>query len=389
MAVIDLVKWNGDHNLLAWKFPSEELSTWTQLIVNETQEAFLVKEGVYQGPFGAGRHTLATSNIPLLAPLIGAPFDGKTPFTAEVWYVNKLTKLDMKWGTSDPIQLEDPKYRVMIPVRSYGQYGIRIIESKRFLLKLVGTVKAFDANTLETYFRGILITKIKSLIAHEIVKNQQSILEISPQLAAMSDVVKLSLSQQMLEYGVELTQFNIQSINTPENDPTVASLKAALAKRTEMNLLGTNYQQLRSFDVLQTAASNEGGGNDAMGAGMGLSMGVGVGNILSQMMPQMHTMQQTQVKQQSHEKINGLLDTCPRCQTPNTHGARYCSECGNHMVSSYGSGPLVSCRHCKVTIPGGSKFCPECGQNLLVTCKQCGHDLRGNEKFCPDCGQQQ
>lgn len=67
MAVIDLVKWNGSPNILAWKFPSEELSTWTQLIVNETQEAYLVKGGVYQGPFGAGRHTLSTENIPLLS----------------------------------------------------------------------------------------------------------------------------------------------------------------------------------------------------------------------------------------------------------------------------------------------------------------------------------
>ena len=71
MPVIDLVKWNGNPNILAWKFPStEELSTWTQLIVNETQEAYLVKGGVYEGPFGAGRHTLSTENLPVLRTLL-------------------------------------------------------------------------------------------------------------------------------------------------------------------------------------------------------------------------------------------------------------------------------------------------------------------------------
>ncbi len=83
MAVIDLVKWNGNPSILAWRFPSDQLSTWTQLIVNETQEAYVVKEGVYQGPFGAGRHTLETENIPLLTSLMGLPFGGKSPFTAE------------------------------------------------------------------------------------------------------------------------------------------------------------------------------------------------------------------------------------------------------------------------------------------------------------------
>ena len=54
MAIIDLVKWNGSPSILAWRFPSDQLSTWTQLIFSESQEAYVVKEGVYQGPFGAG-----------------------------------------------------------------------------------------------------------------------------------------------------------------------------------------------------------------------------------------------------------------------------------------------------------------------------------------------
>ena len=148
MSAIDLVKWNGSPSLLAWKFPSEELSTWTQLIVNESQDAYVVRGGVYEGPFGAGRHTLSTENLPLLRSLIGIPFGGSSPFSAEVWYVNRVTNLDVRWGTPDPIQLLDPRYGIMVPVRAFGQYGIRIVDSKKFLLKLVGTLPGFDADTL-------------------------------------------------------------------------------------------------------------------------------------------------------------------------------------------------------------------------------------------------
>ena len=48
MALIDVVKYNGGPNVFAWKFPSDELSTFTQLIVNESQEAILVKDGQFQ-----------------------------------------------------------------------------------------------------------------------------------------------------------------------------------------------------------------------------------------------------------------------------------------------------------------------------------------------------
>ena len=65
MAVIDVVKWDAAPGVFAWKFPSCELSTKTQLIVSESQEAFLFKEGQIIGPIGSGRHTLNTANFPV------------------------------------------------------------------------------------------------------------------------------------------------------------------------------------------------------------------------------------------------------------------------------------------------------------------------------------
>ena len=287
MAVIDLVKWDGSPQLLAWKYPSQELSTWTQLIVNESQDAYVVRGGVYDGPFGAGRHTLTTENLPGLRTLLGLPFGGRSPFSAEVWFVNRLTNLDVRWGTPDPIQLLDPRYKIMIPVRAFGQYGIRVSDSKRFLLKLVGTVPQFDVDTLSDYFRGAFITRIKTEIANLIIQQGQSILEVSTQLESLSNGLKKSLDVEVAEYGVSLAQFNVHSINVPENDPAAMTLKAALAKKAEMGIVGFTYQQERSFDVLETAAVNEGTAGATMGAGMGIGMGIGIGAPLAQAYGQM------------------------------------------------------------------------------------------------------
>ena len=120
MAVINVVKMDLAPGVYARKFPSEELSTWTQLIVSESQEAILLKEGRMVGPFGAGRHVLSTANYPGLISFVKLA-TGRSPFTAEVWFIQKSMKLDSKWGTSGAIQLEDPKYHIMLPVRAFGQ----------------------------------------------------------------------------------------------------------------------------------------------------------------------------------------------------------------------------------------------------------------------------
>ena len=65
MAVVEVVKYDGSPDVFAWKFPNSELGTWTQLIVNESQEAVLHKGGQALDLFGPGRHTLDTANIPM------------------------------------------------------------------------------------------------------------------------------------------------------------------------------------------------------------------------------------------------------------------------------------------------------------------------------------
>lgn len=79
MSVIDVVKYDGAPNIFAWKYPHQELGTWTQLIVNETQEAILYKGGQALDSFGSGRHTLSTDNLPVLNKVINLPFGGRSP----------------------------------------------------------------------------------------------------------------------------------------------------------------------------------------------------------------------------------------------------------------------------------------------------------------------
>ena len=270
MAIIDVVKWNASPDELVWKFPSDDLSTATRLIVSTAQEAFVVLGGEVSDAYGPGTHILDTDNVPLLRNLVKIPFGGQTPYSAEVWFVQKTMPLNLLWGTQDPIQILDPAYKIPVPVRCYGQFGIQIQNAQLFLKTLVGTYNEFDTARLCDYFKAMVQTKVKTLIAGCFKNSGCSVFEINTHLDALSTLLSKELAIGFADFGVGLINFYVQSVNFPQDDPAITAIRSSLAKRADMEILGYNYTQERSFDVLQGAAENEGSAGAIAGAGIGL-----------------------------------------------------------------------------------------------------------------------
>lgn len=424
MAIVEVIKYDGTPDVFAWKYPNCELGTWTQLIVNETQEAILFKGGKVCDVFRAGRHTLSTENIPILSKVVNLPFGGRSPFTAEVWFINRAFTLDIKWGTQTPIQLQDPKYKIFVPVRAFGQFGIQIEDSQKFLLKLVGTLPKFDRTNILKYFRGVYLTKAKDAIASYLVHKNVSILEINAYLDEISEYLKERMAPVFDEYGIRLSSFYVNDISVPEEDNAVKQLKKALAKRAEMDIVGYSYQQERSFDTLEGAATNpnsmQGG---FMGAGIGLGMGVGVGGAMGHQFSNLtQTINTAETK--TCPKCNATIDKtsrfcnrcgfdtessgktasikCSACGAALTTDSKFCMTCGKRynpcakcgadipdgasVCPSCGSAIPKPCPNCGKILPADSKFCPECGTPLVKRCPSCGKQVDNGTKFCPECG---
>ncbi len=321
MRLVDVLKWDGAPRVFAYRHPNCRLNCKTQLVVSESQEAVLVKEGQFYGPVLPGRYTLDTKNLPFLSKIATALSTGsETPYTAEVWFVQKSVPLDIKWGTSDPILVEDPKYHIVLPVRAFGQYGLRIADSCRFLARLMGQLPVFTAKTLSGYFKGVVVTRAKDVIANKMLAEGCSLLEISTKLNNLSAVLEKRISEDLADYGVELKMFMLNSVSTDYADPSVVQLKKALAKKAEMEIVGYSYAQERSFDAIQAAAGNEGSAGALLGAGMGVGMGVGVGAPMGNVM--------SSIAQNVHSAV------------------------------------VAHCVNCGVAIPPGAKFCPGCGSKI-------------------------
>ncbi|WP_290456050.1 SPFH domain-containing protein [Bacteroides acidifaciens] len=284
MDIVDVVKWEVSDDELVHRFSSDNIRLGSQLVVYPGQTAFLVKGGKILDEFTTGTYTIKSENIPLLGKIINLPFDGETPLKTDVWFVNMIALLDCKWGTAVPLQIEDPTYEVIVPIRAFGQYGFSIIDPRTFLERLVGNMSSFGTLKVTEYFRGVILSKLTAIIYETMKENGLSVLNINANVETLSYYAKDKLDNIFRAYGIAIELFYIISISVLENDPSFQRLKEAKDAAAEIKIIGKeNYQMTRSFDVLEKAAENEGG---TVGAAVGIGAGVGIGGIVGAMVGQ-------------------------------------------------------------------------------------------------------
>jgi len=108
--LIDIIEWNDDSDdTMAWRFsrPKAEIKNGAQLIVRPGQTAILVDQGKIADVFQSGRHELTTANMPLLSSFRGWKYGFESPFKADVLFLATKQFVGRKWGTSNPIILND------------------------------------------------------------------------------------------------------------------------------------------------------------------------------------------------------------------------------------------------------------------------------------------
>lgn len=307
--IAEIIKYEGDNSTFVWKHPSEDFNSLTQLIVHESQEALFFMNGQALDLFGSGRYTLETQNIPKIGQFLNRATGDKTPFHAEVYFVNKTEQMSIKWGTDSKVQYIEPTYGFPISIGASGEMSLAVEDSRRLLIRLVGTENYLSREKMVSFFRAFLMTRVKTYMAQIIKTNGINIFEIDENLASFSENIKKLLIPDFSDYGIDLKQFFVTTIVKPDGDrqferfkelhfrqyadvaeaklrqkteiinaeteaqKTVIDSKAQATKRVQE---GYTYAQERGFDVAEKAAQNEAVGQFTnMGVGLGTMAGVG------------------------------------------------------------------------------------------------------------------
>lgn len=314
--ISEIIKYEGDNGTFIWKHPCEDFNSMTQLIVHESQEAIFFMNGQALDLFGPGRYTLETQNIPLIGKVLNRATGDKTPFHCEVYFINKTEQMSIKWGTDSKVQYIEPTYGFPISIGASGEMSLRVEDSRKLLVRLVGTERDLSQQKLVGFFRAFLMTRVKTYIAQVMKTNAINIFEIDENLAMFSENIHKLLIPDFLGYGVSLERFFVTNIARPDGDRQYEKFKElhfrqyadiaeaklrqqtdliyaqteaqkviidsqAQAKKREQE--GYTYQQERGFDVATEAARNEAVGQFTnLGVGLGTMAGVGgaVGGVV-------------------------------------------------------------------------------------------------------------
>lgn len=384
--VAEIIEYEGNNETFIWKFPKENFNSLTQLIVHETQEAIFFMNGQALDLFGPGRYTLETQNIPKIGKILNLMTGGVTPFHCEVYFINKVEHMSIKWGTDSKVQYIDPIYKFPLSIGASGEMSLKVQDSRKILLKLVGTENYLSREKLTTYFRSFLMTKVKTYIAQVMKANAINIFEIDENLAMFSDSIKSLLINDFSDYGISLEQFFVTNVSKPDEDQQYKDFKElhylqysniakaklqqqtdiieaetkaqkividSKAQATKRAQEGYTYQQERGFDVATEVARNDAVGQFTnMGVGLGTMAGVGgaVGGVVSGAI----NTDITAVTEQSdiQEEVY-----CIECGTKITKGSTFCDVCGTPVFLDD-----TKCSSCGFIFERPGKFCPKCGK---------------------------
>lgn len=232
-----IIKYEGDNETLVWKHPIEDFNFGSQLIVHESQEAIFFRDGQALDLFGAGRYTLQTQQLPLLEKIYKLLTDTEGTFHSEVYFVNLATQMGVKWGTDSKVRLFDPASGLHIELGASGEFNIRVTDSRKLLLKVVGTTGGLGQEQLlgigngKGFFRSMVMTQVKSYLAQTIKENAINILEIDEHLMALSGALRERINAALDEYGLTMPEFYVSRIVTPDDDPNFRRMKEQYAEQ--------------------------------------------------------------------------------------------------------------------------------------------------------------
>lgn len=273
MEVIEFLDNSG--NIIVKRLPDNgvlEIKWGSQLTVRESQEAVFFRDGQALDVFGAGRHVLQTQNIPAIGKWVTSFGYGPTsPFRAEVVFIGKQLFPNLKWGTREPILFRDTELNA-VRLRSFGSYSIQVSDSMLFVNKVVGTRGLFSTESIQDYLKGIIISKLNTILAKEL----KSVFDIAQSIENLNLIIRTELDTDFSGLGLRIHDFYIQSISVPEE------VQKLIDTRSGMGALG-NMDQFMKFQVANAigdAANNNGGTGDAFNTGAGLALGM----LLPQMM---------------------------------------------------------------------------------------------------------
>jgi len=272
---IDIIEWlDYTDDTICHRFEryQNEIKNGAKLIVREGQTAVFINEGQLADVFTPGTYTLNTENLPILATLKGWKYGFNSPFKAEVYFVNTHLFTDEKWGTKNPITLNDERFG-LVEIRAFGTYAFKIQDAGKFIVDIVGTDNNFTNFEINEHLKSLIATRFTDTVGEANLPIEL----YAANTSELSETCKEVMQPEFNSVGISLGKFYIENVSMPED------LKKEIFEYSRIDKLDLDkLTKFKTAKAIEAAAKQEGG---TAGAGMGMGMGF----VLAQQMGGMMT----------------------------------------------------------------------------------------------------
>ena len=354
---------------IVYKWPDVSIRRFSRAIVNADEAALFVNTGQVAAALGPGRHVIDADEIPGLGILIDAATAGRA-YRAELYFIGTREFPSITFGGRiDDVQ--DPQTGLIVTLRVFGDYAVRVTDPVRLITNLLGTVDVTNNDNVTNWVSDQLLKVMRTNVTTQIVRNGWPILGLSVYTQDIEAEVIAKGNEQLAAYGVGITRMGNFDINLLPEDAT--QLKT-LAKDTSYSRLAGSFNQYAAGEAALGAGAGMAKGGDAVG-GAFLAAGIGMGGMAAQ-----------QPTAPTPPPAAGFAGGSPGGYAgPPAGGAAPAAA----PAAAAPAADTAACASCGNQNPAGAKFCANCGQPTapkVVHCTECGTELAAGAKFCMNCG---
>lgn len=190
------------------------------------------KDGTMQdfivGPFD---QILKTKNLPILSSIIGLPYEGGTPFQAEVYFINLARIVQIKFAVPF-FDVYDPRYVDFgVPVAVRGTLSFGITDYREFIK--LHRLSSFNLDDFQKQVRDAVSRYVKDAVANAPAANNMPVIQIESKTAQINDAIEFDIKERFKEtFGVTVSGMDIGTIEIDKTSSGYASLMAVTQKMT-------------------------------------------------------------------------------------------------------------------------------------------------------------
>ena len=365
---------------IVYKWPDHNIRKFSRCIVEADSVAVFMSQGQVMGTLGAGQHRLDAQELPFLGMFIDWATNSDA-FRAELYYVSIHDFPNLRFGGRlDEVQ--DPHTGLIVTLRTFGEYAMRVIDAPKLILNLVGTVDVTNNEAVTAWVTQQLLKATRTTVTTQLMSGAWPILGLSVHTPEIEKAAIAGANADVADYGLYISRLGNLDINLDDEDNR--RLKQ-LAGDTAYSRLAGGFLQAAQAEALQGAGQGMAQGGEGV-APVFFATGMGLAGQMAQA-PAQAPYNPPPAGSGFAGGGAGFTGAPGGPATPAGGSAAPAQPASQQtQARADDAPPAIECANCHSQVPAGAKFCAECGTALQRHCTNCNASLPGGAKFCAECG---